>query len=150
MEFKIGMKVIADPDDPRTQDDVRGRVFTVHKVNPKRVQCTADDGGRGINYSKDLLIEATDENVKAAQVLGRPYEPPEFFYMGEIVTMKRPYKDWTTETPLIVMADKGQKVNVALLGGDGDRYVRAVGAGLVKRDLAWLRERLADELPVKA
>lgn len=141
------LKVVADPNDARIPDDVRGRVFTVSKVNPKTVVCTADDGGRGIKYPKDLLVEATDDNVKAAQhpVLGTPWEPREIFVMGEVVTLKRPYKEHTTETPLVVMADKGKRVNVALLGGDEDRYVRCAPEGLVKRDLAWLAERLVED-----
>lgn len=137
-----GMKVTPDPTSDRIPDDVRGRVFTAYKVNPKNVRCSADDGGRGINYPKALLVEATDENVAAGKLpMTRPYEPPEHYVVGEIVTLKTAYKDWTTETPLVVIGGQN-RVNVTLLGGADDQYLRAPRTGLVRRDLSWLREHL--------
>ena len=36
----------------------------------------------------------------------------------------------------VVIADKGDKINIALLGGDNGRYVRALRASLTKVELA--------------
>lgn len=142
--MKRGDRVVtvADPSIPRS---VAGRVFIVEKVNPKNVICRAEDGGRGINYPKTLLTAATDDAL-AASSAPRPFVPVEHFEVGTIVTLTRPYRDWTTETPLVVIGGRGDKVNVTLIGGDHDRYVRVPArSGLVRRDLAWLAERLLDE-----
>jgi hypothetical protein len=146
--FARGMLVIADPEQGfRVQPEVLGRVFRVTKVNPKNVQAEATDGGRGINYPKDLLVPAPPEGEPVpAPVLGRPYQPREFFSAGEVVTMSRPYKEFGTESPMVVLKDNDRKVNVAPLGGDRDRYIRCPPDGLVKRDLAWLAERLIEEV----
>ena len=143
--FKVGDKVTPVHDDERVPNDTRGRVFTVRTRNPKKVKCDADDGGRGINFPDEILRPATDENVKLGQgPFTRPYVPPVFFDIGEIVTLTRPYKDITVDTPMVVIADK-QRVNVTKLGGDDGQYLRANRENLVKRDLAWLREELSKQ-----
>lgn len=144
-KFKRDDKVTPIHDDDRVPADTRGRVFTVDKLNPKNIRCTADDGGRGINFPDDLLVPATDENVKLGRgPLTRPFQPREFFEPGEIVTLKTPFKnEIAVDTPLVVLADK-QRVNVTPLGGNGGRYLRANPESLVKRDLAWLAEHLKD------
>lgn len=133
----------------RAQASVMGRVFVVEKVNPKNLQCSAEDGGRGINYPKDMLMAAPAPGEPLPEIpIGRPYEPAreEFFVAGEVVTLDRAFKDFGTNTPMVVLQDKGTKVNVAPLFGDGDRYVRAVPTGLTKRDATWLAERLLDRV----
>lgn len=139
--FSKGDRVYVDPAFDGAAAGVLGRVFVVDKVNPKNVRCHAEDGGRGINYPKEALKLYEGGEVP----VGRPFVPiadTEFFSAGEIVTLKRAYKDWTAETPLVVLVDKVNKVNVTLLGGDGDRYLRCPREGLVKRDLDWLAEAL--------
>lgn len=145
-KFKAGDKVtpIHNDEFDRVPTDTLGRVFTVDKVNPKKLRARADDGGRGINFPDELLVPATDENVKAGReaILGvRPFQPREFFDVGEIVSLKKGRADWPEDAPLMVMKD-GDKVNVTKVGGYQGRYLRANPLNLVKRDLAWLRDWL--------
>lgn len=118
--FAVGDKVTPDPNLDGVPRDTIGRVFTVEKVNKVNLKCSADDGGRGINFPPFALLPAGDG--APAPTIGRPFVPREFFSVGEIVTMKNPGKFGTTETPFVVIADKASKVNIARLGGDGDRY----------------------------
>lgn len=139
--LKVGDKVTPISDE-RVPLDCRGRVFTVEKVNPKKLKCSADDGGLGINFPKDLLAPATDENLAAGKTVSTPFVPREFFSVGEIVTLAKSWKDWGTDKPLVVLKDGGKRVNVTPLGGDDDKYLRVPPSGLVKRDLEWLAEAL--------
>lgn len=136
--MRPGDRVVVNPDYPGVRANVLGRVYVVDRVNPKNVVCRPEDGvGRGINYPKESLLPATDENIAKAAA-PRPYEPREFFTCGEIVTTKVPVKGREADEPFIVLKDDGNKVNIALLGGDNDRYWRMPASGLVKRDRTWL------------
>jgi hypothetical protein len=141
-EMRVGQKVTPIQDE-RVPLETVGRVFTVEKLNPKKVRCSADDGDRGINFPYELLAEATEENLNAGPAT-RPFDPDAFFTVGEVVTMKTDWKDVTTETPLVVIGDSGKRVKVTRLGGDGDRYVRCGREALVKRDLEWLAGALLE------
>lgn len=152
-KFGVGDKVTPKADAYGVPKDTLGRVFEVTKVNPKNTKAKALDGGRGINFPQEILVAATDENVAAGEaargsVFGRSVEPvrDEFFKPGEIVTLKRPWRDWTTETPLVVIADKGRKVNVVPLGGAAElgRYLRVPPTGLEKRSRGWLAALLIE------
>jgi hypothetical protein len=141
--FKVGDRV-TPAHAPGVPPDCLFRTFIVRKVNPKNLKCDAEDGGRGISFPACLLLPATDDNLKRT---GVPYKPRELFCMGEVVTLTKAWKTWTTETPLVVLADSGDKsVKVALLGGEGDRYACITPSGLVKRDLAWLTESLVEAI----
>lgn len=148
--FRRQQRVIVKPECAhQAPSGVMGRVFVVEKVNPKNLLCQAEDGGRGINYPKDSLMPAPPPGEPLPEIpLGRPYEPAreEYFAAGEVVTLDRAFKDFGTNTPMVVLQDKGTKVNVAPLFGDGDRYVRAAPTGLIKRSPAWLAERLLDRV----
>jgi len=141
--LKPGDHVYVDPNFPGAAADVLGREFIVQKINPKNVKCAAVDGGRGINYPATSLVVYDGGGIPGPERVQQ--QPVEFFTAGEIVTLARPWKDWTTETPLVVLADKGRRVNVTPLGGAGDMYLRTPHVGLVKRDLAWLTERLVEQ-----
>lgn len=144
--FVRGDKVTPDPEYPGLPATTFGRVFTVDKVNPRNLRCNADDGGKGINFPAAALLPASDENVKKA-FAPRPFQPVAFFAAGEVVTLKRAWRDITAETPLVVMKDGGgDKVNLVRLGGDGGRYLRMPREGIVKRDMAWLAEALLAEV----
>jgi hypothetical protein len=57
---------------------------------------------------------------------------PVFYVPGELVRLTGRYAGL-----YVVIADKGgDKVNIAKLGGDGGRYVRATRHGLIKVDPA--------------
>lgn len=139
--FKVGDKVVIAPEHRRRPDD-HTRVFTVAVVNPKNYRCTADDGGRGLNYPDEALAPYDPDAPAPPVALGVPFVPREFFDPGQLVTLARPYAKlgWTTETPLVVLADKQRMVNVTALGGSDGRYLRVPPTGLVKRDLRWLHE----------
>lgn len=149
-KYKVGDKVTPDVDAYGVPRETLGRVFTVAKVNPKNLRCTADDGGRGLNFPASILVPATDENIakgqRPAAGLGRPFVPREHFVTGEIVTVNSTKYGLTPETPLIVTKDDGRdKVNLVVLGGDGDRYLRWPASQVVKRSREWLAEALMDE-----
>lgn len=145
-DLKVGAKVTPIANDERVPAECRGRVFTVDKLNPKKAKCSADDGGRGINFPYELLTEATDENVEAGKgPITRPFEPREFFDPGEVVTLATAWKDWDTEKPLVVIKDGGGKrVNVAPIGGSDGQCLRVPPTGLVRRDIEWLAGALLE------
>jgi hypothetical protein len=145
IRYRVGDKVTPDPDGFGVPADTLGRVFTVAKINKVNMRCTADDGGRGINFPPSLLIPATEENVNKA-FKPRPFVKREFFHAGEIVTVNRPNRKLDTRQPMVVIKhDGGERVNLARLGGEGGRYWRWPATDLVKRDTAWLAERLIEE-----
>lgn len=144
-KYKIGDRVTPDPAAPNVPAATIGRIFKVTKVNPVNIQAEAEDGGRGINYPASILLPADQAPTgPAATVLGRPFEPIEFFTLGEIVTFTpgSAPKGYTDTSPFVAYKDDGKKVNVTPLGGAEDRYWRANRRILVKRDLAWLTEQL--------
>jgi hypothetical protein len=143
-KFTIGDKVTPDPDAHGIPKATVGRIFIVRKVNPKNILCDAEDGGRGISYPAEVLLPATDENLAKATT-ARPFVPREFFVCGEVVTFARSApKGFDLDSPFVVLKDNGEKVNVAPLGGDEDRYWRVPHAGLTKRNIVWLTESLLD------
>ena len=117
----VGQKVTPDPTSDRVNPATRGRTYTVAKVNPKNVKCTADDGGRGLNYPRELLVPATPENLAAAS---------------------KPLIRETT-CPMVVIGGTSTRIKVARIGGDDDRYVLIPDSGLIRRDRAWLAGALA-------
>jgi len=142
--YRVGDKVTPDPDSFGVPPTTLGRVFTVAKVNPRNLRCTADDGGRGINFPASILLPATEENVAKSNA-PRPYVPVEFFTTGEIVTVKTAGKIPVDQPMVVLKHDGGDKVNITQLGGDGDRYWRWPAKSLIKRDLEWLTERLMED-----
>lgn len=136
--FKLGDRVIADPNAEGVPSACLGRVYIVRKINPRNLRCEAEDGGRGISFPPRILLPASAAPLNRPPSVGVPFVPREGFTAGEIVTLKRAYRDITTETPMVVLKDNEKRVNVAKLGGEGDRYVRVPPSGLVKRDIDWL------------
>lgn len=126
-----------------------GRTFTVYKVNPKRMRCSADDGGRGINFPPSLLVAATEENLAARWNGVAPVrfgDPAERFVVGEVVSLTRPWRDWDEGTPLVVVGGRNGRVNVTLVGGYGDSYLRTTPSNLVRRGAEWLVDQLLEQL----
>lgn len=75
-----------------------------------------------------MLKEA---DAAAAPVTATPYV---HFYAGEIV---RVTKGGDKHDGLwVVLVDKGERINVTRLGGDGDRYLRVPRSWLAKVDPA--------------
>lgn len=144
--LRKGMRVTPDPEFPSLPAASLGRTFIVDRVNAVNTKTTAEDGGRGTAYPHEAYIILADGQTPD-DVAPEAEASTEFvwFALGQIVTVTQAWKGWTTETPLIVLNDTGDdKVRVALLGGEGDRYARLSRKSLVKRDLAWLTEALVD------
>jgi hypothetical protein len=148
--FRVGDKVTPNPAVEGVPSGALGRIYTVAKINKVNIKATADDGGRGAALPPAMWLPATDEHVaKARDPLARlnaqveALQSVEHFVLGEVVTLKRAYRDITTATPMVVTGG-GAKVNVAKMGGDDDRYVRVHPNGLVRRDLAWLAEAMLE------
>lgn len=142
-----GQRVTPDRDFPGLPSHTFGKVYKVERVNRVNVVAQPESPGeRGVNFPAEAyIVLAADEQPQSAGVaVARPFQSREFFLCGEVVTLKRAYKDWGVGTPMVVLKDNGEKVNVTPLGGDGDRYLRIAGEGLVKRDLGWLTEVLVD------
>lgn len=150
-KFKVNDRVTPDPAALGVPASTIGNVYVVKKTpggSRKNYQCDAEGGGRGINFPAEMLLPADAAPSGAAAVLGRPFEPTAWYEVGEVVTFKRPPSGYTDKSPFVVFKDSGEKVNVTPLGGAEGRYWRVPKRGdlLVKRDLAWLAERLVDEV----
>lgn len=143
--FFPGDKVTPNPNAFGVPAQTIGRVFTVEKVNPRNLRCSADDGGRGINFPAELLLPASDADASKIHV---PYRPPAVYVApGTIVTMQGGFfkHGITPTTPLIVVKDSGDKVNVVQLGGDEGRYIRVPKELIEHRTREWLTEQLVEE-----
>jgi len=96
-------------------------IWIIRKVNPKNYLLNPKSGvGRGLNAPHVIVRAATDADRETPQapngVIGVPYRAP--LALGTLVTAKG------REGYFVVIADKGQRVNCAVLGGDNDRYWR--------------------------
>ena len=96
-------------------DDLKypGR-WTIKSMGPVNATLIPEGGGRGLRAPHYLLLDPTDAPAAATA-------PTTYYQPGEIVriTTGRYAGTYT------VLADKVKHVNVARLGGDGGRYVRA-------------------------
>jgi len=114
----IGDTVVID--DPKYP----GR-WTIKSLGPVNATLIPEGGGRGLRAPHYLLLDAADTPAVAT--------PPTTYYQpGEIVRITTGKYAGT----YTVLADKGRHVNVALLGGDGGRYVRAPRVWLTRIALA--------------
>jgi hypothetical protein len=107
-------------------------IWKIRSLGPVNAVLDPVAGGRGLRFPKDGLLDPTTEPLAP--------EPFVYFAPGDIVEIA----DGSKYAGLYaVLADKGEKVNVALLGGDGGRYVRASRRSLKKLSLADLAEKLS-------
>ncbi|HEX6685539.1 MAG TPA: hypothetical protein VF062_22380 [Candidatus Limnocylindrales bacterium] len=110
-------------------------VWTITGKGPKNATLTPAGGGRGLRCPYAYLIAASDET---ASTLGVPYVPqPLGFFGGEVVTVAGRTGLW------VVFADKGARVNVHPLGGDGGRYLRCPPESLTRVPLADVASHLS-------
>ena len=112
MQFPPGTKVRVDS--PRYPG-----VWIVKSNGPKNATLAPVDGGRGLRCPHSWV--RLDD--------GAPYTPPpmESFCLGETVLIG----GGRFPGVYVVVKDAGgERLNVAKLGGDGDRYVRAVRSQL--------------------
>lgn len=112
MTYPVGAKVRVDS--PKYPG-----VWIVQSNGPKNAALKPEGGGRGLRCPHSML---RPDDGKAPAVT-----PVVTFAMGETVTIG----DRFPGIYVVVKDDGGPRLNVAKLGGDGDRYVRAARA-LVK------------------
>jgi hypothetical protein len=98
-------------------------VWTVTKVNPKNLRLEQEGRNRGLNAPKYLCIPAGDNPVAA---IGRPMGVRTLPHQdaGSVVRYIGNGDKIAHGALFIVLADKGDKVNITPLGGDGGRYWR--------------------------
>ena len=120
---KVGDKVLVN-------HEGFGGVWIITKINPKNTVVEPVGGGRKLNAPHYMLIDATDEVTVTAVPLP---EAKTYFALGEIVRVN----NGKFAGLYVVISDKGlDRVNIAKLGGDNDRYVRFDRKGLIKVDAA--------------
>ena len=119
--FKIGDKVAVNhPKYPG--------LWVVEKMGPVNSTLTPVAGGRGLLAPHTLLRSPDDPGVRHTlePLLAMP--PQEYFTPGEFVRIG----SGKFAGLYMVLADKGERVNVVEPGGNGGRYVRALKSSLTK------------------
>ncbi len=111
MLVKVGQKVsISDRKYPG--------IWTVKSVGP--VNAVVEIEGRSLRCPKELLLAPSTDPVAST--------PKVYYQPGEIVRIN----SGRFAGIYAVLADKGQRVNVAKIGGDSGRYVRIPHASITK------------------
>jgi hypothetical protein len=102
-------------------------LWTVKSIGPVNTTLTPVGGGRGLR-APHYMVMPSDGKATITEV---PVVTVQWYCIGEIVRLEH-----GKHTGLfVVIADKGDKVNLARLGGDNDRYLRMPkSARLIKVD----------------
>jgi len=142
--FKVNDRVTFPPD-ALVKPSLLGQVFVIDQV-PEGRRSTyyismENNRARRFRVRPGEIIPAPEGD----QSIGRPYMSIEWFEPGEIVTVSNGQrKNIGPADPYVVTKDSGANtVGIAPLGGSGSSW-RWPRAALVKRDLAWLTERLVE------
>lgn len=106
MQYPVGTKVRVD--DPKYVG-----VWIVESNGPKNASLKPVGGGRGLRCPHTML--------RLDDGRGPIVTPVEMFSLGETVSIG----DRFPGIYVVIKDDGGNRLNVARLGGDGDRYVRA-------------------------
>lgn len=147
-DFKVDDRVTFPPES-LVKSHLKGVTFVVIETpreNPRIRNLRVQQEGGGPKYSvrpTELVPATAPEGTPPGM---RPYVPIEFFDPGQIVTISNgARKRIGTEDPFVVLKDGGtDNVNIARVGGDGGQAWRWPRSALVKRDVAWLTERLVE------
>ena len=103
-----------------------GRTFEVVKINTRTYQLKPLDGGLLVNASKELVTDAPETRTAAGTAQDVPLM--EHLAIGTLVRVRglvqQPLGGIRNDDLAVVIADKGERVNIALLGGHGDQYAR--------------------------
>ena len=106
MQYPIGTKVqVTDPKFPG--------VWIVERNGPKNATLRPEGGGRGLRCPHTMVVR---DDGKGPVVV-----PVEMYELGETVTIGSRFPG----VYVVIRDVGGPRLNVALLGGDGDKYVRA-------------------------
>lgn len=115
---------------PVPDDHPWAGVWRVARVNPKTI--SIEQGARGGKAGRAIL-KKTDEPLAETAAPAVPDRVPAGALLrvtSEAAT--RLGRDITPQTLLVTLADKGDKINAARLGGDNDRYWRLPRAMLAE------------------
>lgn len=124
-QYSIGDLVGLDPDLTSGGEKFRGVTFKVLKVNPKTLKLQPLNGGRIVNASKFLVIPTGLTHTPASTAQDVPIV--EHLCCGTLVRLSglRGGSRFLNDGDLgVVLVDKGERINVAPLGGFEDRYGR--------------------------
>jgi len=105
----------------RVNDAKYPGVYTIQSVGPKNFVLTPESGGRGLRAPHYMVVDANSDPAPVAA-------PVVYYSAGEIVRVEL----GKFAGLYVVIADKGDRVNIARLGGDNGRYVRMTRNGLTK------------------
>ena len=106
MQYPLGTKV-------RVDSEKYPGVWVVESNGPKNATLKPEGGGRGLRCPHTMVVR---DDGKGPVVV-----PVEMFSVGETVTIGSKFPG----VYVVIRYVGGPRLNVALLGGDGDRYVRA-------------------------
>ena len=123
-EYKINDLVGLDPE-LASGGRYRGVTFKVVKVNPKTLKLQPLNGGRIVNADKFLVVPTGLETTAAGTAQDMPIV--EHLCCGTLVRLSglRGGSRVLNDGDLgVVLVDKGERVNIAPLGGFEDRYGR--------------------------
>ena len=109
MKYPVGTKVLVD-------DAKYPGVWIVESNGPVNASLKREFGGRGLRCPHTML--RLDDGKSPA------IAPVTIFALGETVTLG----DRFPGIFVVIKDDGGPRLNVARLGGDGDRFVRAARA----------------------
>jgi len=110
-------RIFGPGDRCRINDSRYPGVWVVEKVNPKNTIVSPLTGGRRLNAPHHLLVDedaAIDFDILPV--------PLEYFSVGELVHWDDERAD--DNCVYVVIRDNRDRVNIARLGGDNDRYWR--------------------------
>jgi hypothetical protein len=116
MLYPIGAKV-------RVDSQKYPGVWIVQSNGPKNATLKPEDGGRGLRCPHAML--------RADDGKGPTATPVEMFALGETVTLGARFPG----IYVVIKDDGGPRLNAAVLGGDGDRYVRAARSQVRRIDV---------------
>lgn len=106
MQYPVGTKV-------RVDSQKYPGVWIVQSNGPKNASLKPEGSGRGLRCPHSML--RLDDGK------GPVIAPVQMFSLGETVTLG----DRFPGIFVVIKDDGGPRLNAALLGGDGDRFVRA-------------------------
>lgn len=121
MQYPIGSKVRVD--DPKFPG-----VWTVESNGPKNATLKPDNGGRGLRCPHTML--RLDDGK------GPTSEPVVVFGLGATVTLGARFPG----IYVVIKDDGGPRLNVARLGGDDAKYVRAARSQVKLIDVKVVRQ----------
>jgi hypothetical protein len=127
-QYNVGDLVGLDTTLAAGGDKYRDQTFKVVKVNPKTYKLQPLNGGQLVNASRFLVVPPPVTSTAAGTAQSVPLlDPVAHLVCGTLVRVHnaRHGASFLNDGDLgVVLVDKGERVNVAPLGGFEDRYGR--------------------------